>query len=148
MTQQKLPQPRRLSQILFLLLFLLLMMKTESFSSLRAVRDGARLPYPVSFFLQFDPLTALTSVLANHALYRGLLWSLVILIPTFFLGRFFCGWVCPFGTLHHFFGSLKSDSKRGKQLIDSNRYKSWQSTKYYLLVVVLVAALFGTGIVG
>ena len=48
MTQQKLPQLRRLSQVLFLLFFLFLMMKTESFSSLRAVRDGARLPYPVS----------------------------------------------------------------------------------------------------
>ncbi len=107
MTQQKLPQLRRLSQILFLLLFLLLMMKTESFSSLRAVRDGARLPYPVSFFLQLDPLTALTSALSSHTLYRGLLWSLAILIPTFFLGRFFCGWICPLGTLNHFLEQLE-----------------------------------------
>ena len=57
----------------------------------------------------------------GHALYRGLLWSLVVLIPTLFLGRFFCGWVCPMGTLHHFFGSLKSESKRGKQLIERAR---------------------------
>src|SRR5208282_1453326 len=90
MTQQKLPQLRRLSQILFLLLFLLLMMKTESFSSLRAVRDGVRPPYPVSFFLQLDPLVALASALSTHTLYRGLIWSLAILIPTLFLGRFFC----------------------------------------------------------
>ena len=61
MTQQKLPHFRRLSQIVFLLFFLFLMMKTESFSSLHAVRNGARLPYPVSFFLQLDPLTALAS---------------------------------------------------------------------------------------
>ena len=37
----------------------------------------------------------------------GLLWSLVILVPTLFLGRFFCGWICPLGTLNHFFGSLQ-----------------------------------------
>ena len=68
--------------------------------------------------------------------------------PTFFFGRFFCGWICPLGTLNHFFSSLKSETKRGKQLIASNRYKPWQKTKYYLLIAVLVAALLGTGLVG
>ena len=148
MTQQKLPQLRRLSQILFLLLFLLLMMKTESFSSLRAVRDGARLPYPVSFFLQLDPLTALASALSSHTLYRGLLWSLAILIPTFFLGRFFCGWICPLGTLNHFLGSWKSERKRGPERLERNRYKKWQTLKYYLLIAGLVSALFGGSLIG
>jgi polyferredoxin len=148
MTQQKLPQLRRLAQIVFLLLFLLLMMKTGSFSSLRAVRDGARLPYPVSFFLQLDPLTALASALASHTLYRGLLWSLVILIPTFFLGRFFCGWICPLGTLNHFLGSWKSERKRGHERLERNRYKKWQTLKYYLLIVGLVSALLGGALIG
>ncbi len=148
MTQQTLPRFRRLSQVLFLLFFLFLMMKTESFSSLHAVREGARLPYPVSFFLQLDPLTALASALSSHTLYRGLLWSLVILIPTFFLGRFFCGWICPLGTLNHFFGSWKSERKRGPERLERNRYKKWQTLKYYLLVAGLVAALFGGSLLG
>ncbi len=148
MTQHKLPQLRRLVQILILLLFLLLMMKTESFSSLRAMREGARLPYPVSFFLQLDPLTALTSALANHTLYRGLLWSLAILIPTFFLGRFFCGWICPLGTLNHFFSSWKSERKRGPERLERNRYKKWQTLKYYLLIAGLVSAVFGGSLLG
>ena len=71
-----------------------------------------------------------------------------MLIPTMFLGRFFCGWICPLGSIHHFFSSLKSERKRGKQLIESNRYKRWQTTKYYLLIASLVAAVFGTGLVG
>jgi hypothetical protein len=107
-----------------------------------------RLEFPVALFFQIDPLVALSNALSSRALYRGLLWSLVVLVPTFFLGRFFCGWVCPLGTLNHFFGSLKSEAKRGKQLIESNRYKPWQATKYYMLVAVLVAALFGTAVVG
>ena len=148
MNQQKLPQLRRLSQILFLLLFLVLMMKTESFSSLRAVRDGTRPPYPVSFFLQLDPLTALASALSSHTLYRGLLWSLAILIPTFFLGRFFCGWICPLGTLHHFFSSWKSERKRGPERLERNRYKKWQTLKYYLLIAGLVSAVFGGSLIG
>ena len=148
MTQQQLPKLRRLSQILFLLLFLLLMMKADSFSSLRSAHDGARLPYPVSFFLQLDPLTALANALSTHTLYRGLLWSLAILIPTFFLGRFFCGWICPLGTLNHFLGSWKSERKRGPERLDRNRYKRWQTLKYYLLIAGLVSALFGGSLIG
>jgi polyferredoxin len=139
---------RRLSQIVFLLFFLLLLLRTEFRGSLRAAADDIRLPYPVRIFFELDPLVALTNALSTHALYRGLLWSLLIIIPTLFLGRFFCGWVCPMGTINHFFGSLKSERKRGKQLIDSNRYKRWQTIKYYILIAALIAALLGTGIVG
>ena len=139
---------RRLSQIVFLLLFVLLLLRTEYRGSLQVRGDEIRLPYPVQLFFQLDPLVAVSNALASRALYHGLIWSLLVLIPTLFFGRFFCGWICPMGTLNHFFSSLKSESKRGKQLITSNRYKPWQKTKYYLLIAVLVAALLGTGLVG
>jgi len=145
------PKPtklRTLSQIVFFFLFLFLLLRTEFRGSLTASASETRLAYPVSLFFQFDPLVAISNALSSHSLYRGLLWSLVVLIPTMFLGRFFCGWICPLGSIHHFFSSFKSESKRGKQLIDSNRYKRWQTTKYYLLIASLVAAVFGTGIVG
>ena len=144
-------RPTRLrlaSQILFFLLFIFLLVRTEFRGSLTASASEIRLPYPVGLFFRIDPLVAISNALAAHALYKGLLWSLAILIPSLFLGRFFCGWICPLGSLHHFFGSLKSERKRGKQLLESNRYKRWQTTKYYLLCIVLVAALLGTGVVG
>ena len=50
----------------------------------------------VSKFLEIDPLVALATSITTHTLYKGLLWSLIILIPTLFLGRFFCNWICPF----------------------------------------------------
>ncbi|MGA8341509.1 MAG: 4Fe-4S binding protein [Candidatus Sulfotelmatobacter sp.] len=139
---------RLFSQIIFFLLFLFLLLCTEFRGSLAASGGEIRLPYPVGLFFQFDPLVAISNALASHALYRGLLSCLVILIPTMFLGRFFCGWICPLGSIHHFFSSFKSERKRGKQLIESNRYKRWQTTKYYLLIVALVAAVMGTGVVG
>lgn len=139
---------RTISQVVFFLLFLLLLLRTEFRGSLTASSIEIRLPYPVLFFFQLDPLVALSNALASRALYRGLLWSLVVLIPTMFLGRFFCGWICPLGSIHHFFSSLRSERRRGKRLIESNRYKRWQTTKYYVLIVCLVAALFGTGVVG
>ena len=139
---------RCLSQVIFFLLFLSLLVRTEFRGSLHTSTGDIHLPYPVNLFFRLDPLVALSNALASHALYRALLWSLVILIPTMFLGRFFCGWICPLGSIHHFFSSWKSERKRGKQLIESNRYKRWQTTKYYLLIACLVGAVLGTGIVG
>jgi polyferredoxin len=139
---------RRLSQAIFLLLFLWLLLRTEFRGSLHLSGDDIRLGYPIRLFFELDPLVGIANALASRAVYRGLLWSLLIVIPTLFLGRFFCGWICPLGTINHFFGSLKSEAKAGKQLIESNRYKRWQTTKYYLLNAVLIAALLGTGVVG
>ncbi|NIN12409.1 MAG: 4Fe-4S binding protein, partial [Gemmatimonadales bacterium] len=73
------------------------------------------LPYPVSIALEFDPLAGLMTLLASGTLYKGMLWSLVILIPTIFIGRFFCGWVCPLGSLNHWMSEIRSGrtSRRG-----------------------------------
>jgi polyferredoxin len=102
----------------------------------------------VRLFFEWDPLVALANALAGHALYRGLLWSLLILLPTLFLGRFFCGWICPMGTLQHFVGNMPSEAKRGKQRIEANRYKRWQTGKYVVLIAGLVAACFGSAAIG
>jgi len=129
-----LPRLRRLSQTLFLGLFLVLL-----------CQSGSRGVFP---FLEADPFVALANALATHALYRGLLWSLAILIPTLALGRFFCGWICPLGTLHHLAGNIRSEKKLGRQRIASNRYKPWQAFKYYVLLALLAAALCGSGLAG
>ena len=145
--QSKLPLLRRISQIFFLLLFLALLI----FTSLRPVAGAAgdiHLRAPVRLFFELDPLVALANALAGHALYRGLLLSLLIFVPTLFLGRFFCGWICPMGTLQHIVGNMPSEAKRGKQLIASNRYKRWQTGKYVVLLAGLVAACFGTAAIG
>ena len=138
---------RRCSQVLFFLLFLVLLFRTELKGALGAGGD-IRFHSPVRLFFLLDPLVAISNALATRALYQGLILSLVILIPTLFFGRFFCGWICPMGSLNHFLGNLKWHTKRGKNLIQSNRYKPWQTTKYYILLILLVAAFFGSGIVG
>ncbi len=143
-----LPRLRRLSQTLFLGLFLLLLCKTEFHDSFQPGERDLRLPYPVRAFLEADPLIAIANALATHALYRGLLWSLAILIPTLALGRFFCGWICPVGTLNHMVSNMRSGKKTGRQRIASNRYKEWQTFKYYLLFALLLAAFLGSALVG
>ena len=142
MSYVSLPRVRRASQVLFFALFLL-HLRTEFLASLPVATGSAPLPYPVSIFLQSDPLVAIANAVSTRALYKGLLWSLTIIIPTFFLGRFFCGWICPLGTLNHFFSHLKSERKRGKQLVEANHYKRWQTLKYYSLIALLISAVFG-----
>ena len=52
------------------------------------------------------------------------------------------------GTLQHFVGNMQSEAKRGKQRIESNRYKRWQTIKYVVLIAGLVAAFFGSMVIG
>ena len=52
------------------------------------------------------------------------------------------------GTLQHFVGNMPSESKRGKQRIEANRYKRWQTIKYVVLIAGLVAAAFGSMAIG
>ena len=84
MIRSRWPLWRRISQIFFLLLFLALLL----FTSLSLFPGGAteiHLRAPVRLFFEWDPLVAVVNALASHALYRGLLWSLLILVPTLFL---------------------------------------------------------------
>ena len=148
MTYSTVTRLRRLSQAVCLGLFVLHVCNTEYGGSLHSGGAEIRLAFPVRLLLDLDPLVAITNALATSALYRGLLWSLVILIPTLFLGRFFCGWICPLGTLNHFLATSDPRRNAGRSAIDSNRYKSWQTLKYYLLIALLVAALLGGALVG
>src|ERR1035438_7087343 len=147
LARSRLPLWRRISQIFFLLLFLALLIFTSLRPTPGATAD-IHLRAPVRLFFEWDPLVAMVNALAGHALYRGLLWSLLILVPTLFLGRFFCGWICPMGTLRHFVANMPSEAKRGKQHIDSNRYRRWQTGKYVVLIAGLVAACFGSAAIG
>jgi len=126
---------RRISQAYFLVLFLWLSVVATVGEAWWQIRG-----WPVSWFLQLDPLVALGTVLATRTLYAGLLWALVTIVLTIVLGRFFCSWVCPFGTLHHALGYLGSRGKTASQKVARNQYRSAQSIKYVLLVVLLGAA--------
>ena len=147
MNGSRLTKLRRISQIFFLALFVGLLLLT-ALRAMPGTTSDIHLRGPVRLFFEWDPLVAIANAIASHALYRGLLWSLVILVPTLFLGRFFCGWICPMGTLQHFVGNMPSESKRGKQRIESNRYKRWQTVKYAVLLAGLVAAAFGSMAIG
>jgi len=65
---------------------------------------------------------------------------------TLALGRVFCGWICPMGSLCQFVAWLKRDKQ--KVLIEKNLYRPNQRWKYMILVGLLAAALIGFQVVG
>lgn len=80
------------------------------------------------------------TLLSTHTIYRDLIWALLTIVLTIILGRFFCGWVCPFGTLHQFMGWLGNRKRSLKARISSNRYRKAASLKYFFLIAFLVGA--------
>ena len=126
---------RQITQAFFLALFLWLCVVTTSGEQWWQLRG-----WPVNLFLQLDPLVALMTVVATGTLYAGLLWALLTVVLTMVLGRFFCSWVCPFGSLHHFFGFLGSIGKTRTQRVSRNQYQSAQFFKYAILSFLLGAA--------
>lgn len=141
---------RRVSQAGFLGLFLFLLVRTE-FRGGFAEGSNVRLPYPVEAFLLADPFVSLMTVLSTHTVYRALWWSLGLVALTLVFGRVFCGWICPFGTLHHLFAWLMPNPKgatTGGRRVRANMTWPYQHVKYYLLGAFLVAALCGSAIGG
>ncbi len=129
---------RRISQIFFVLLFFwlcLVMTLGEQWWELRG--------WPVNLFLNLDPLTGIATLLSTGTLYSGLLWGLVTVVLTILLGRFFCGWICPFGTLHQAIGYLAHRKKNPGQKAKRNRPSRWQNFKYLILLFFLGATLAG-----
>ncbi len=96
------------------------------------------------------PPYALATVLATGTLYATLTWALVAIVLTLFVGRFFCGFACPLGTINQFTGWL---ARRGLNLagrVEANRHRRLQSLKYYILAFLLALAFMGsvqTGII-
>lgn len=132
---------RRISQIVFLIFFLFLFFKTEYKGTSESPSALMRMNAPVSVFLEMDPLVAFSTALATHTLYGKVVLSLILIAGVILIGRFFCGWICPMGTINHFFSIFKPE-KKGKKRIDGNRYGKWMNAKYYILLVMIGLALF------
>jgi polyferredoxin len=130
---------RRISQTGFLLLFLYLFIEAVY----KPVNQTGR---GVKLFFELDPLVLLSSWISSHQVASGLLLSLVVVGVTVLAGRWFCGWVCPFGTLHNLLTSARR--ARPKDRIAAGEYSRWQKSKYYVLAAVLASAVLGLNLAG
>ncbi len=123
----------RVSQLIFLALFVLLFLMTE-------YRGSDRIGTAVNAFFRADPLTFAATFLAVKGWIPILFPGLLVIVFSVILGRFFCGWICPLGTV--------LDLISGR--IVKKGALSWLKgrLKYWLLVPLLVAAAFDLNLAG
>ena len=123
----------RLSQYLFLALFLVLFVATE-------YRGSDQLWAAVNAFFRADPLVAVSYLLATRSWSWLIFPGILLLLCSLLLGRFFCGWICPLGTLLDMVtGRIR---KRGAVRFLAGNFRFW------LLGGLLAAALLGVNLVG
>lgn len=123
----------RISQLLFLLLFLVLFIHTE-------YRGSDTIALAVNSFFRVDPLVAAGYLLAEKSFTPLLLPAIVVALFTLLLGRFFCGWICPLGTI------LDLVTRRIRKTAPLRYLQG--NVKYWLLFPLLFAALFNINLVG
>lgn len=127
---------RRLSQILFILLFLFLLFFTRF-----PLTDFM---IPQEFFLKLDPFIAAATLFSIHALVVGFFLSLVLIAITIPFGRLFCGWVCPLGTTI----DISERALLRRKVRPYQESRRFRKAKYFLLALLLFCAVLGAQIAG
>ncbi len=125
---------RRAYSVFFFGLFVILLAITD-FRNMKG--------YEVSLFLELDPLISTTAFLTSWTVYKGLALSLVIIVGTLLLGRFFCSWICPMGILNQWISHL-FNKRRPVDDYRTNAYRPIFRIKYYILTLLIVLSLFGS----
>lgn len=130
MTDSKLGRLRFLSQIVCIAVFIggILMAGSNYW------------PLPGDLFFRLDPLVAIITIFTSGAFISGLIFSVIILLLTFFFGRFFCGWICPLGALIDFFEWITHGYKRKER--DQPLLNQLSLIKFGLLILIIAASGF------
>ena len=98
---------------------------------------------PGLFIMAFSALkdvcTALVSGTFNFGDLSDQLWILIATIPiTILMGRFFCGYLCAFGSMGDFIWFLSRKLRKKSSAIGEKADKILKSLKYILLVLIVV----------
>jgi len=120
---------RQISQLLALLLFLYLLLD---------IRLGNEGWLPHDLFFRLNPLVGMATMLAARQWILPLALGAATLALTLILGRAWCGWICPLGTILDW-TRLPRRFRRPSALP-----AQWRQAKYLVLFAVLFSALLGS----
>jgi len=121
---------RKISQAVFLILFIYILWSTTY--PLQGI-------LPPETFFKLDPLIMFITSISERIVLGGIIFAVLMALLTLILGRFFCGWVCPFGTVIDIVGSIR---KRRIELED-NINKRLRQPKFYILGIITILAIIG-----
>ncbi len=133
----KITTVRRINQLFFFALFVWFCIVTTVGEKFWQIRN-----WPVNWILQLDPLVALGTIVSTRKFYGPLHCAIGVIILTIIFGRFFCGWICPFGAIHQFVGWLGNRGKKVTDKIRLNIYRKAQCVKYLVLFFFVGMAAF------
>jgi polyferredoxin/formate hydrogenlyase subunit 6/NADH:ubiquinone oxidoreductase subunit I len=120
---------RQAVQILFFVFYIALIFAVVQKRAAPALSD---------IFFRFDPLSATGAMLSSRQWIPKLGLALITVGVSLLIGRVWCGWVCPFGSLLEWI-SFKRARIRAVSISPRLRL-----IKYVLLVMTLAAAIFGS----
>ena len=104
--------------------------------------------WAVDFFLRLDPLIGIGSAIAARTFEFAFVPCMVVLLSALFLGRVFCGHICPMGTT---LDALQAPVQRDtKPSVETNAYESagaFRGWKYVMLALILASAVGGVSLV-
>ncbi|WP_310601476.1 4Fe-4S binding protein [Desulfobulbus sp.] len=126
---------RALGQTLFLFFFLALFVKTD-------YAGVDELNWAVNLLFRIDPFLAAAAMLAAKTVIALMLPALTTFGLTLLFGRFFCGWVCPMGSL------IDASRRLVGRPVASPPRPGRRQLKYLLLLFLLTAACFGLPLAG
>lgn len=92
---------------------------------------------PLAAMIRLDPLLWIGQWMSTKTVPAGILQAGTVVLITLILGRFFCSHVCPLGT------SLDAVSQATGGKRRWHPPESWRRGKYIVLLVMLLAALWG-----
>lgn len=127
---KKLVFVRRISQIFFLLIFISILWTTDY--HLKGL-------LPAETFFKLDPLIVFFTSISGRVILNGLVFSILMVLLTFILGRFFCGWVCPLGTMIDMAGTII----RKRRPIQTHLSRKTYRLKFMILLGVTLFAILG-----
>lgn len=116
---------RNLLQITFLIIFIYLIVNLKYEYSKQ---------FSPNIYFRSDPLIALLSILdgGNVSIF---LPAGVIIFFTLFYGRFFCGWICPLGSIFDIVEHIKRNTGKLK-------YIKLNNLKIYILMILMLMLFF------
>ena len=126
---------RKISQVFFFLAFLVFFQWSRREFYLNPATTANLKQKLINIPLKMDPLVMFSQILASRTFLAGSLLALITLIITLLLGRVWCGWFCPVGTLLDWI-PLRSWKKK-EPVVNEN----FRGIKYVLLLVILFSAL-------